>query len=75
MDIIEYDGHLITIFDGDITTPPLDGFVISGAFGTHILSYVDNGKIFPLNHAPYKNLRLTIEALKILLDDSPTWTR
>lgn len=75
MDIIEYDEYLITVFDGDIKFLPPDGFIISGAFGAHMLAYVDNGKTIPLNHAPYKNLKLAVEALKILLDDSPAWTR
>ena len=70
MDIINYEGHLIAVFDGDIIPNSPDGFVIYGNLGEHMLAYIDNdGKIITLNSIPFANLILTIEALKLLLDE------
>ncbi|AKJ41816.1 hypothetical protein QQ39_06735 [Pragia fontium] len=75
MDIINFNGHSITVFDGDITTLPPVGFVIYGTFRKHMLAYICDGKIITLNSTPFPNLNLAVNALQIALKDDPLWTR
>lgn len=75
MYILEHDDVTITVFDGDITSTPLWGFVIYGPFGSHMLAYSDNGDLLTMNATPYKSIDDVMNAINILLLDDPLYTR
>ncbi|QBH95911.1 hypothetical protein EKN56_05540 [Limnobaculum zhutongyuii] len=71
MDIIEYEGITITVYDGDITTLPPDGLVIYGEFGRHMLGIVEKGKLKTLNAIPYQSINALLTDLKKLSGQGP----
>ncbi|MFV0549010.1 MAG: hypothetical protein ACK5M5_09880 [Limnobaculum xujianqingii] len=71
MDIIEYEGITITVYDGDITTLPPDGLVIYGEFGRHMLGIVEKGKLKTLNAIPYQSINALLIDLKKLNEGGP----
>ncbi|AWH89837.1 hypothetical protein [Limnobaculum parvum] len=71
MDIIEYEGISITVYDGEITTSPPDGFVIYGKFGQHMLGIVDKGKLKTLNTIPYQSINALLIDLNRLSEKGP----